>query len=224
MRKSKKIPPKKVKYAVVGDGKCEFWYVQMLKRNERIISVDLKPEIPQKKKLSDQFASVLELSRVYDKVFWMVDYDVIVSETRSVKKGAKTAQHEFKEYCDKIKVVNEKAGDENIVVIINHPCLEYWFLLHFESTSKCFSNCESATRQLKKYLSDYEKSQSYYTKEGNDIYLRLRPNLSTAISNAKKIQGFNFNQPNFGISQMQLFFETLGIKEKEDVSDLPVVR
>jgi len=112
MRKSKKIPPKKVKYAVVGDGKCEFWYVQMLKRNERMISVDLKPEIPQKKKLPDQFANVLELSRVYDKVFWIVDYDVIVSETRSAKKGTKTARQEFKEYCEKIKVENKKAADE----------------------------------------------------------------------------------------------------------------
>ncbi len=41
----------------------------MLKRNERTINVALKPEIPQKKKLIDQFKNVVELSADYDKIF-----------------------------------------------------------------------------------------------------------------------------------------------------------
>ncbi|MBP9134766.1 MAG: RloB domain-containing protein [Saprospiraceae bacterium] len=48
---------------------------------------------------------------------------------------------------------------ENVVVIVNNPCLEFWFLLHFEKTSKYFNTCSSAETQLKKYLPNYEKTQ-----------------------------------------------------------------
>ncbi len=55
----------KSKFAIVVDGETEFWYLQMLKRNERLIKVDIKPEIPQKKKLADQYSKVIDLSKSY---------------------------------------------------------------------------------------------------------------------------------------------------------------
>jgi hypothetical protein len=209
MRKSKPIPFKaKPKFAFVVDGDCEFWYIQMLKRNERSISVDLKPEIPQRKKLSDQYTKVVELSKDYNKVFWIIDFDVINTETLKAKKGSKTALQQFKEYFTEI----EKKYT-NIQIIINNPCLEYWILLHFEPTSKYFDNCERATKQLKKYLADYDKSQLYYTKQDNDIYLKLKPHLKDAIKNAKKLDAFDFKNPHAGMAEMQLFFEAEEIKD-----------
>ena len=63
MRKNRTIPIKsKPKFAFVVDGECEFWYIQMLKRNERHIRVSIKPEIPAKKSLEDQYKLVCELS------------------------------------------------------------------------------------------------------------------------------------------------------------------
>ena len=92
MRKNRVIPfEQRPKYAIVVDGDCEFWYIQMLKRNENSINVNLEPKIPQKKKLSDQFEKAIELSEIYDKVYWIIDFDVINRETRSAKKGSKTA-------------------------------------------------------------------------------------------------------------------------------------
>jgi hypothetical protein len=140
MRRSKKIPfANKVKFAIIVDGDCESWYLQMLKRNEKLINVDLKPEIP---------------------------------------------------------------------IIINNPCLEFWFLLHFESTSKFFNNCEEANKQLKKYLPDYKKSSKYFTKQDNDIYIKLKPKLKNAISNANRLKDFDLDNPYSAITQMQLLFET----------------
>ena len=49
-------------FAVVVDGETEAWYLQMLKRNERHIRVSIKPEIPAKKSLEDQYKLVCELS------------------------------------------------------------------------------------------------------------------------------------------------------------------
>lgn len=188
-------------FAIVGDGQCESWYINMLKRNEQSINVHLKPEIPQKKSLSEQYKKVLELVQHYDKVIWIVDFDVINSETRKARKGEKTALQEFKEYHTKIE-----KNSNDILIIINNPCLEYWLLLHFESTNKYFTSCDDTARQLKKYMPDYEKTQRFYTKEGNDIYQRLRPNLTNAILNAGKLQKFDLFNPHQSATEMYKLF------------------
>ncbi|MEI8086656.1 MAG: RloB family protein [Paludibacter sp.] len=213
MRNSKSILKiGKPKFAFVGDGECEYWYIQMLKRNERAINVDFKPELLQKKKLIDQYKKVIELSNDYDKVFWVVDFDTLVKETREAKKGTKTAIQEFKEYCDKIS-----GGYENIEIVVNNPCLEYWILLHYERTSKYYETGDRVGKQLKKYLPEYNKSQSFYTKQDSDIYLRLKPLLSNAISNAEKLGRFDFYNPETGMSEMQLIFNTKQIKKGIEV-------
>lgn len=204
MIKNRPVPLKsKPTFAVVVDGDCEVWYLQMLKRNERSIIVNIEPKIPQRKRLSEQYESVIELSEESTKVFWIIDFDVIVSETKSAKVGSKTAIQTFLEYK---KTIDEK--HKNIVVIVNNPCLEFWLLLHFEATSKYFDTCEGAENQLKKHLKDYEKTRKYYTKQDNDIYLRLKPNLTVALKNTRALRLFDAENPNKGMSEMQLFFET----------------
>jgi hypothetical protein len=204
MRKNKAIPIKsKTTFAVVVDGDCEVWYLQMLKRNERSILINIEPKIPQRKKLSEQYKNVIELSEEYTKVFWIIDFDVISSETKSAKASSKTAIQSFLEYK---KTIAEKY--KNIVVIVNNPCLEFWLLLHFEPTSKYFDTCEGAEKQLKKHLKDYEKTQKYYTKQGNDIYIKLKPYIVNGLKNAKALELFDTENPNKGMSEMQLFFET----------------
>ena len=202
MRKTK--VPKEIKstFAVVVDGECEVWYLQMLKRNDRSIVVNIEPKIPQRKRFSEQYENVITLSEEYTKVFWIIDFDVILKETKEAKAGKETLLESFLEYK---KTIAEKY--KNIVIIINNPCLEFWFLLHFEVTSKYFDACEGAEKQLKKYLKDYEKTQKYFTKQDNDIYLRLKPNLADALKNAKALKPFDIENPNKGMSEMQLLFE-----------------
>lgn len=208
MRKNKNIPLKgKPKFAFVVDGECEFWYIQMLKRNEKLISIDLEPKIPQKKTISEQFKQVEELARDYDKVFWIIDFDVILRETREAKNGKETALQAFKKYYRKIG-----SKYKNVSIIVNNPCLEYWLLLHYQPTSRPFDACEGVTKELKKHLTTYEKKRDYYTKQGNDIYLRLKPHLTAAISNAKKLNQFDFSSPHSAVSEMPLLFEIDEIK------------
>lgn len=153
MRKNRPIPIKsKPTFAVVVDGDCEVWYLQMLKRNERSIIVNIEPKIPQRKRLSEQYENVIKISEENTKVFWVIDFDVIASETKSAKVGSKTALQSFLEYK---KTIAEKY--KNIVIVVNNPCLEFWLLLHFEATSKYFDTCEGAEKQLKKHLKDSTK-------------------------------------------------------------------
>lgn len=219
MRQLKKFPFKgKAKFALVVDGECEFWYIQMLKRNERQLHFDLKPEIPQKKTLEEQYKRVVELANDYDKVFWIIDCDVIATESRLAKKGTESAQQKLEKYLKYIERFNEKGKsseddkEERIIVIKNNPCLEYWLLLHFEETAANFSNCNDAGRRLKKHLSTYEKKEGFYTKQDKDIYLELKPHLSKAIKNAIKITDQAKKKSDVSISQMHLLFEALGIK------------
>ncbi len=87
MRKNRKIAIKtKPVFAFIVDGECEKWYLEMLKRNEKTIKADIKPEIPQKKKPSEQYNLVIEYSKHYDKIFWIIDFDVICMETSTAKK------------------------------------------------------------------------------------------------------------------------------------------
>lgn len=66
MRKRRKIKIESVPvFAFVVDGKAEVWYLQMLKRNEqnsRNVQVRIKPEIPQKKSIKEQYNLAISLS------------------------------------------------------------------------------------------------------------------------------------------------------------------
>lgn len=211
MRTNKKLAQKYKgeKFAFVVDGKCESWYIQMLKRNERKLNIALKPELPQKKTLSFQYNRAIELSCDYDKVFWIVDFDVIIRETRQTKKGEKSPLQEFKEYHEKLT----KNYKEKIVTVINNPCLEFWYLLHFVETSKYFDTYEKLEKVLREHLAGYNKTKEFHTKQNNDIYLRLKLFLNEAIKNAGKLPNFDFDNPCTGLTQMHLLFETKEMKE-----------
>lgn len=81
--------PAKESFVVLGDGGCEKWYLEMLSQNHRNLSMRVEPQLSIKKKLLDKFDQVKKLAKVYDKVIWIVDYDVILKETREKKKGIK---------------------------------------------------------------------------------------------------------------------------------------
>lgn len=205
MRKNKNKSFKKgaAQYAFVVDGETELWYINMLKRNEGI-RAKVSPEIPDKKNISDQFDRVEELSADYQKVFWIIDLDVLIRENKI---------DELKDCLSKISA--NSSLKYKVVPIVNVPCLEFWYLLHLKHTSKYFDSCKKVESEIKRIvkargisaLRDYEKSQIYYTKHGNDIYLRLKPYLNAAIANAAKLPSFNPESCEVGLSEMDELFK-----------------
>ena len=71
-RKKKNIKARET-YAIVVDGETEVWYLQMLKRNERHLAINIEPKLPIRKSLSDQYEMVETLAVDYTKVFWVVE-------------------------------------------------------------------------------------------------------------------------------------------------------
>ncbi|MDD4590195.1 MAG: RloB family protein [Parabacteroides sp.] len=189
-------------FAFVVDGETEIWYLQMLKQNERGIRLNVKPKIPQKKALEDQFDLVCVLAKgEYDSVYWIVDLDAIIKESNEAISGTKTRLSCFNEM--RVKLCNEY---QNVRVIVNNPCLEFWFLLHFERTSKYYRSCSYVVRSLKKYLSGYEKTERFFKKRDNDIYLQLKPFLHRAIENAAALDPFDLEDPERAICEMHELF------------------
>lgn len=210
MRKPKKIAHKiNPSFAIVVDGETEVWYLQMLKRNEREIRVSIKPEIPNKKSVGEQYNLVCELSnKEFTKVFWIIDLDTVIKEENEASKGKKSPLKSFEDYRTDLT-----ENYENVVVIVNNPCLEFWFLLHFDKTAKYFSNCSGAETELKKHLKNYEKTKKFFTKQNDDIYLKLKPNLKTAIKNSISLGKFDNKNPKKAMCEMELLFQSDELKK-----------
>lgn len=189
----------------VVDGDTEGWYLNMLKRNEPALKISIKPELPQKKAIWEQFARVKELSKDYSQVFWIVDMDTVIRESRQHSGRGKSPRHVLNECLRKLP--------KNVVFIANTPCLEFWFLLHAVRTTRYYDSCESVIKEMQKHslFSGYEKTKRYFTAEKNDIYLRLKPFLSQAIDNARITERFDLEQLERGHSEMHKLFDFLGI-------------
>lgn len=210
MRKPKKNAPKtNPAFAVVVDGQTEVWYLNMLIRNEQDIQIRIKPEIPNKKSLKEQYDLVCNLSdKEFTKVFWLIDLDAVIKETNETPKTKKTTLKAFEQY--RTNLANKF---KNVIIVVNNPCLEFWFLLHFEKTSKYFNTCSGAETQLTKHLKNYEKTQKYFTKQNDDIYLKLKPHLKTAIQNSLSLGNFNIQEPAKAMCEMELLFQSSELKQ-----------
>ncbi len=180
----------KKSYAIIVDGNTEVWYFTMMKRQEYFAkNIAIKPELPKKKKLADQFEFVKKEARDYDKVFWLLDLDVIIKETAEQLAGKKTALEEIASY---IKTLNKY---KNVEILFNTPCLEFWYLLHFKNTSTYYPLCSAAQKELKKFLPTYEKTEKFYTKKNNDIYKQLKPYQDEAMKKAEELAPFDIKNP-----------------------------
>lgn len=210
MAATHKIPVRRT-YAFVGDGETELWYLQMLKKNEKSLTVTIKPELPQKKNIDDQFGYVLDLSKIHDKVFWIVDTDVVIRETKQFK-GSKDKSPAAILKQKHLQIQTDENLRDKVVFIANTPCLEYWILLHMVQSNRYYDTCEKVIVEIKKHepLRDYAKSQKYY-QQSNDIYKRLKPYLSAAKSNAARTGTFDPDNLETGLSEMNRIFEELGI-------------
>ncbi len=202
MRRGRNIPTKQ-SFAVVVDGETEYWYLQMLKQNEPDVLFNITPKILQKKNINQQYELVTDLSEEeYDKVFWIVDLDVLLKEERE-KKNSTSSLQKFLSYWHQL------SKQDKVVVIVNNPCLEYWFLLHFQKTNKVFTACTDAEKQVSQHLKGYEKTEKFFKKSNNDIYKQLKPYFQTAVSNATALGTFDAKDYSKAKCEMPLLFNTL---------------
>ena len=78
---------------------------------------------------------------------------------------------------------------KNISIIETIPCIEFWFLLHFYKTysTRTYENYNSLKKELKKYLTDYDKSEKYFRRVKIYQTLKKSNKLDKAIEYAEKL-------------------------------------
>lgn len=198
-RKKKNIKPRET-YAIIVDGETEVWYLQMLKRNERHLAINIEPKLPIRKSLSDQYKMAETLATDYTKVFWVVDYDVIRKETREAQPGMETREQQF------IRLRKTALAIPNVSVIVNDPCLEFWLLLHFVTTNRFFGECSSVEKQVAMNMEGYEKTRKFFTKQDQDIYLMLKDKLPEAIERAERLGPYDEYDTERAVCEMYQLF------------------
>lgn len=67
-------------YAILVDGETEKWYLDKLRAHENPMGITIKPDLPRKTPLHEQFEAVKKNADVYDVSIWVVDLDVILNE------------------------------------------------------------------------------------------------------------------------------------------------
>lgn len=75
----------------------------------------------------------------------------------------------------------ELAKKNNIIPIVSSPCIELWFLLHYEFSTASVDN-DTVIDKLQKHYSKYEKNCNIYPDICNKV--------NYAISNAKKLEKY----------------------------------
>ena len=188
--------------SIIVDGKTEKWYLDLLKSYEktRLSVINIKPEIPKRKSLKELYQQAQNnVKEGYDKVIWVVDFDVILRENKT---------EEFKRYYNKL--LNSKNKDK-ISILVNNPCFEYWLLLHLQYTDKQFSACSQIESILRdsKVLSNYQKTEKFYKKLNNDIYRRLIDSQKVAIRRAKRLGNFNPKEPKLAKVEFYKVFDII---------------
>ena len=192
-------------YSIIVEGETEKWYFDMMKREEALPNITIKPDLPSKRTLQTQYEMVTEHAESYDKVLWILDFDTILKENKEVRTGEKSRLHEFREYLKKLK------NYDNVKVLVNTPCLEFWFLLHFEDTGKYFPACKEVTKTLGKTMpGKYEKTRKYFIE--NNLYKKLKPYQATALENAGKLGDFDIENPKTAKAEIYKVFNFVKIQ------------
>lgn len=92
---------------------------------------------------------------------------------------------------------HEKQTVNEIEIAFSVVCFEYWVLLHFEKTTRLFSDCDNVGSYIRqKYFPEYEKSRNNYH--------NLKDKISIAIENATWCSKQNQTDLNDGLKPYQL--------------------
>ncbi len=182
---------------IYGEGETEENYFKSV--NQDFKNVHIKPELPKKSGYKKSFSDIKNLlkelkSDLPTKIYCLIDMDAIIHDKN---KADYIAQ--------KQKLLKHKNAKGLLEIIESHPCIEFWFLLHFGKISKEFNLCDDVIKQLKKkkLFEDYCK-ECRYTKE---IYTKLKDLLKDAIENGKWNSSLNSDTKSY--SEIWKIFEYL---------------
>lgn len=176
-RGNRKINPT---FFVFCEGKTEASYVAYLRKNFRI-PIQIKTKISGSRINENQIKSCLkhETKTSKDKIFLLYDLDV---------DGV----------LDRILAI------KNAELLISNPCIELWFLLHFQNQTANL-NSEHCLQLLKGHITNYKKGS-----QRESIMNEICDRVDKAVERANQL-----NSPKNPSTTVQVFIEIIrDLKEK----------
>ncbi len=183
--------------AVIVDGKDEKWYLEKVKKHypcDKLREIRIEPNLPQEKGVKDLFELAKEkVEQNYGMVMLFLDFDDIMAS----KDEMRTFKDLYSKWLEATANPTRKSKYSwmaKMRVIVNNPCLEYWYLLHFKKTTKFYERYEPHLKQeLRKQpgMQQYEKKEDYYNRLP-DIYQRLTEHGSLEAAR-KNAEDFDLN-------------------------------
>lgn len=137
------------RYVVLGDGQTEQYYLEHLKSIGGY-KYSVRPLLFHNITI-EKAASLIKdlLEDGYDMVIYLTDYDTIVNQNKV---------EVFKKLTGKYK------NSPKVLICETMPSIEFWFLLHYQKTTREFRNAEETTCMLLRYIRDYSKEESFLRK------------------------------------------------------------
>lgn len=117
------------------------------------------------------------------------DAKSLLEEARRRQRSAKTEGIPYARIwiiCDHdddphVQRLFQEAELHGLSLAYSRPCLEYWFLLHFQMTGRSFSRCDEVIERLRHHWPAYQKT-------GIRHFSCLRSRLEDAIHNASQLR------------------------------------
>lgn len=191
--------------AVIADGQTEKWYLESIKthyHHDILKGIRIEPQLPQKKQIEELVNLAKgKVQEGYPTVILIIDFDEILANDNEFMRFK---QFHY-DYCN----TEHDNWMNNVILVVNNPCLEYWYILHFKQTDKFYSTYADLKNDLTKQLLGYDKSKDYYCSTP-DIFTRLggEKGLSDARNNAKPFLPFDIRTcREKGVSEMSKIFD-----------------
>lgn len=83
------------------------------------------------------------------------------------------------------------AGKKNVILCDSLPSIEFWFLIHYLDTNRHFANSHEAERELRTFISQYEKTATFLKNRRWVEDLVSDGKLDTAILRAKHYESLH---------------------------------
>lgn len=154
---------------IIGEGHTEKYYFQHLK-NLQSYQCIVRPRLFQKNSI--HYIETATEKLLLGDVIVICVFDADVS-SRNKQEGIKLKRFKSK-YRD----------NKNVIICDSLPSIEFWFLLHFKKTNRYFNGYSEIKKELRKYISDYDKTEKYL-KQNKWVKVLIRKQ-TEAVKNARE--------------------------------------
>src|ERR1035437_8851864 len=136
----------KANYVVLGDEITEQYYLKHLKGLKNY-KYAIRPSLFAGLTI-ETAESIIDdlLTGGCDQIIYFTDYDTIVNQNKVEAFASLKTKY---------------SGYEEVLICETMPSIEYWFLLHYQKTTREFRNADDVCEFLKKHIRDYSKKEDY---------------------------------------------------------------